>query len=88
MLATFSNPKRKNFPHASDETSVEEFWPENSHIFRVIFEIYKLYLAAPAESTPSERLFSAGKNQVWNRRNTIGPDTIDEVVFSLFLLNK
>ena len=62
-------------PNLSDETS------ENSHKFRVKLEMYKLYLPAPAESTPSERLFSVGANQVWNRRNTKRPDAIDEVVF-------
>lgn len=58
-----------------------KWWKENSKKYPVLSRVCKKYLAIPATSSPSERLFSRAGNITTPLRNSLKPDKIDMLTF-------
>lgn len=58
-----------------------KWWKENETRFPALAVVAKSYLAAPATSTPSERLFSAAGNIVTKKRASLTKEHVDMLTF-------
>lgn len=58
-----------------------EFWKQNSNKYPILYEFFLVYGGAAASSSPSERVFSSTGYQVWDRRNKISPERVENVMF-------
>lgn len=57
------------------------WWRENEARFRGLNRLARKYLAIPATSAPSERVFSLAGNICNRRRASLSPDHLDALVF-------
>ena len=57
------------------------WWSRNEQRFPRLSKLAKSYLAVPATSTPSERVFSLAGNTVTRQRSSLHPDHVDKLVF-------
>jgi hypothetical protein len=65
--------------YCSESTTDEpilEYWKRNAKRFPVLASMARDYLAAPASSASSERLFSATGNFLTPKRSRLGPDAL------------
>jgi len=69
---------RNSKPQTSD---LLNWWRENEARFYGLKRLARKYLAIPATSAPSERLFSLAGNIYSQRRASVSPDHIDALVF-------
>ncbi|KAI4813793.1 hypothetical protein KUCAC02_003021 [Chaenocephalus aceratus] len=58
-----------------------QWWKENEKKFPSLAVVARSYLAAPATSTPSERLFSAAENIVSKKRARLTKEHVDMLTF-------
>jgi len=58
-----------------------EWWKSHSVKFPILSEISKIYLAIPATSTPSERLFSDAGNLLTSKRTHMLPELFKRMIF-------
>ena len=58
-----------------------QWWKENETKFPALAVVAKSYLAAPATSTPSERLFSAAGSIVSEKRASLTKEHVDMLTF-------
>jgi len=58
-----------------------QWWKENETKFPTLAVVAKSYLAAPAISTPSERLFSAAGTIVSKKRASLTKEHVDMLTF-------
>ena len=58
-----------------------EWWKEHSKKYPILSRASKKYLAIPATSSPSERLFSKAGNITTPLRNSLKPDKVDMLTF-------
>ena len=58
-----------------------EWWSQHENKFPILAELAREYLACPATSAPSERLFSISGLTIANDRASLLPDTAAEIVF-------
>lgn len=68
-------------PCSSFDFDVLHWWNENKKKYPLLSQLAKLYLAIPASSAPSERLFSGASNTVTDKRSQIGPEVLHGVLF-------
>lgn len=61
-----------------------QWWRDNEGKFPNLALLARSYLAVPATSTPSERLFSAAGNIVSKKRASLTPDHVDMLTFLHF----
>ena len=57
------------------------WWKLHAKKFPILFELSRIYLAIPATSTPSERLFSDAGNLLTNKRTRILPELFKRMIF-------
>lgn len=57
------------------------WWKTNKARFPILSKLARKYLAIPATSTPSERLFSEAGNVVTIKRTQLLPNTLENLVF-------
>lgn len=57
------------------------WWKLHSKRFPILSELSKIYLAVPATSTPSERLFSDAGNLLTNKRTRLLPELFKRMIF-------
>jgi len=57
------------------------WWKTNKTRFPVLSKLAKKYLAVPATSTPSERLFSEAGNVMTIKRTQLAPNMLENLVF-------
>ena len=57
------------------------WWRKNESRFPHIARLARLFLAVPATSTPSERVFSAAVNIVTKKRSALSPENVDALIF-------
>ena len=70
--------KRMNF--LSDDFSVVKFWFDRKAQFPDLYEVPMRVLATPVSSSASERVFSALKLLVTEKRSRLTPSIIDDMV--------
>ncbi|CAG8857070.1 37398_t:CDS:1, partial [Gigaspora margarita] len=56
-------------------------WNEHKSLFPFLSQLARKYLAFPAISVPSERIFSNTSNTLTNKRNQLDPDTVHDILF-------
>lgn len=57
------------------------YWKSHKADMPYLSEASTHILAVPGSTTPSERLFSSAKNQVFDRRNKISPENVEALMF-------
>lgn len=57
------------------------WWSKNENRFPILSKMARKYLAIPATSTPSERLFSDAGNLMTVRRTSLSPSTFEHLLF-------
>lgn len=57
------------------------WWARREKQFPRLAKLAKIYLAVPATSTPSERVFSLAGNTVTRQRASLHPGNVDKLVF-------
>ncbi|CAF0985650.1 unnamed protein product [Brachionus calyciflorus] len=70
-----------NYILESKQSDVFNFWKTNAIKYPILVEYFKTYALAPATSTASERLFKRTGYQVWDRRNKISPERVEQIMF-------
>lgn len=65
----------------ADDIDILSFWKDKQHSFPVLSSIAKQVCAIPASNTVIERLFSASKNVVTEKRTRLGSEKINELLF-------
>lgn len=80
------NYLNSDFSHIfPDDDSVDinilSFWRENQHSFPKLSRLALMICAIPASNTIIERLFSAAKNTVTEKRTRLDCDKINEILF-------
>ncbi|KAJ8364707.1 hypothetical protein SKAU_G00135380 [Synaphobranchus kaupii] len=68
-------------PHIPTMENPLKWWAHNEHCFPRLAKLSKSYLAIPATSTPSERIFSLAGNTVTRQRSSLHPSHVDVLVF-------
>uniref|UniRef100_A0AAV2LB67 HAT C-terminal dimerisation domain-containing protein n=1 Tax=Knipowitschia caucasica TaxID=637954 RepID=A0AAV2LB67_KNICA len=58
-----------------------QWWARNERRFPRLARLSKTYLAIPATSTPSERIFSLAGNTITRQRASLHPAHVDELIF-------
>ena len=66
---------------ADNETDPVQWWKENASCFPAILKVAQKYLAIPATSVPSERVFSTAGNIVNHKRSCLVPDNVNMLTF-------
>ena len=66
---------------AGNESNPCQFWVWNVDRFPSVAKLARKYLAIPATSVASERVFSAVGNIVTARRNCLSPENVNTLVF-------
>ena len=67
-------------PTASAQ-AVLQWWFDQSHIYPFLYKMVCVYLAAPASSGSSERVFSSVGNIVTKKRNRLGSELVNNLIF-------
>jgi hypothetical protein len=57
------------------------WWKEKAGVYPTLYEMARVYLAIPASSAPSERVFSVGKITLDHKRRSLDPDRVARLVF-------
>ena len=57
------------------------WWRERAPTYPIISRLAKKYLAIPASSVPSERIFSLAGNIVTKKRANLKPENVDRLIF-------
>jgi hAT family C-terminal dimerisation region len=63
------------------DTDVLEWWKRHESDFPALAILAKRYLAIPASSAPSERIFSKLKNTATAKRHNLSPQTLCQLLF-------
>ena len=58
-----------------------EWWREKQSLYPTLAEMARVYLAIPASSAASERVFSAGKLILDHKRRRLTPDRVSRLIF-------
>lgn len=58
-----------------------QWWKEHQMVYPYLARVARKYLAIPASSTPSERVFSACGNLVCKKRARISHEMVDQMIF-------
>lgn len=58
-----------------------QWWKEREGIYPHVAAVAKVYLALPASSVPSERIFSLAGNIVSKKRASLSPSNVDMLIF-------
>jgi hypothetical protein len=58
-----------------------KWWREKRSVYPTLFEMARVYLAIPASSAASERVFSAAKLILDHKRRSLTPDRVSRLIF-------
>jgi hypothetical protein len=67
--------------NASPDTDILEWWKAHHQDFPILSQLAKRYLAIPASSAPSERVFSRLKDTVSPKRNRFSSQKLCQLLF-------
>ncbi len=65
----------------SGDIDILLFWKKQQHLFPILSSLAKVIFAIPSSNTIIERLFSASKNVVTEKRTRLGASKINELLF-------
>ena len=68
-------------PHIPTMDNPLKWWSLNEDQFPRLAKLARQYLAVPATSTPSERVFSLAGNTITRQRSSLHPDHVDTLIF-------
>ncbi|XP_070409459.1 E3 SUMO-protein ligase ZBED1-like [Nothobranchius furzeri] len=68
-------------PHIPTMDNPLQWWSRNQDRFPRLAKLSKSYLAVPATSTPSERIFSLAGNTITRQRASLHPDHVDALIY-------
>lgn len=68
-------------PGIDQQACALAWWKEKAALYPTLAEMARVYLAIPASSAPSERVFSAGKLTLDYKRRSLEPDRVSRLVF-------
>jgi hypothetical protein len=68
-------------PNVSEDADVLAWWKNNESSFPVLAQLARRYLAVPASSAPSERLFSRLKDTLTTKRVRMSGETLSQLLF-------
>ena len=81
-LAAVENEIKKWLELPEDENmETLQFMKVHSSEFPHVSQLVKKYLAIPASTAPSERVFSTAKNILTHKRNRLLPDRVHKCIF-------
>ena len=66
---------------AERKTSPLSWWKERQNSYPILAQLARKYLAIPASSVPSERIFSLAGNLVTKKRVQLSPENINLLIF-------
>ena len=69
-------------PDAAKDEIILTWWYKNKNTFPTLSKFRRKYLAIPASSTKSERVFSTGGNVVTAKGSRLDPDMVEQLVVS------
>ena len=67
-------------PDATKDENILSWWTKNKHNFPTLSKFARKYLAIPASSTKSERVFSTGGKVVTVKRSRLEPYMVEQLV--------
>ncbi|XP_060567575.1 E3 SUMO-protein ligase ZBED1-like [Ruditapes philippinarum] len=70
-----------NQPQSSKQQTLLQWWQANHYFYPQLATLAKKYLAVPASSVPSERVFSLAGIVVDKKRSRLKPDLVDTLIF-------
>lgn len=68
-------------PHIPTMGNPLRWWASNQNQFPQLAKLAHRYLAVPATSTPSERVFSLAGNTITRQRASLHPEHVDTLIF-------
>ncbi|KAK7930597.1 hypothetical protein WMY93_006992 [Mugilogobius chulae] len=68
-------------PHIPTMENPLQWWSRNQKHYPRLAKLCKAYLAVPATSTPSERIFSLAGNTITRQRTSLHPSHVDVLIF-------
>ena len=63
-------------PCLPSNTDIVKFWASRAYDYPIMSQMARDYLAIPATSAASERVFSNGGDIITKKRNRLAPDTL------------
>jgi hypothetical protein len=76
-----ANEVTRNVSEPSSTVDPLTWWRERARTYPIISHLAKKYLAIPASSVPSERIFSLAGNIVTKKRANLKPENVDRLIF-------
>ena len=76
-----ANEVTRNVSEPSSTVDPLTWWRERAPTYPIISHLAKKYLAIPASSVPSERIFSLAGNIVTKKRANLKPENVDRLIF-------
>jgi len=78
----------KSEPEEHENINVLLWWKQNNHKFPILAKLAKMWLAIPATSASSERIFSIAGRVITKEKNRLNPKKASTIIFLNHLLNK
>ncbi|CAN0286628.1 unnamed protein product [Scytosiphon promiscuus] len=69
------------FTGTESSQDVLDWWYDMRLVYPILYKVACVYLAVPASSATSERVFSAAGNIVTKKRNRLCPESVNNLVF-------
>jgi len=69
-------------PAVPYRTNPLSYWRERKHLYPNIAMLARLYLAIPATSAASERVFSSAGNIITKKRSSLAPENACDLIFA------
>ncbi|KAL7632170.1 UNVERIFIED_CONTAM: hypothetical protein RMT77_010628 [Armadillidium vulgare] len=58
-----------------------EFWKKHTNLFPILSDVAKTFLAIPATSVESERMFSKAGDLISDRRTRLSSKNVEKIIF-------
>ena len=69
----------ESLPDAKKEEDTLDWWKNHSEVIPILSKLARRFLAIPASSSKSERVFSSGTNFVTAKRSNLNPEKVEDL---------